>query len=122
MSGTYPNLPLIEERFKSLIAEKIIAKKEELLKDNQPWYSPEFEIEVFRQVFPNTAGIFDDGGCSGQAFTSAYISVVHELTTDLYGVFGGNRCAYIVSDPPEDFFSDLKAHNMCTVATSRNRY
>ena len=123
MRGEYPNLPLIEERFKNIPKVREILESQALeAKKNGDYYYAEFDCDVFSQTFPNTAGIFENGGMSGQAFTGMYITVIHAEGTDAYGVFGGNRGAYLIIDPSEEFFSDLQARHMEVYRRASSRY
>ena len=120
---TYPNLPLIEERFKSAIAKEIKEKKEQGKQEGKYMPSPHFSAIVFPETFPNSAGVFfDTGTVSGQAMTEQYITVMHESLTDIYAVFGGDRIAYVVEDPSETFFNDLDSRQIRTIGGARKAY
>ena len=79
----------------------------------------DYRAYVFPQVWPNTAGGFEEGGFSGQAITEQYTLVLclnltfkDKTTKDYYGVFfDGNPC-YIVTDPKPRFFIDLDEMSM----------
>ena len=68
---------------------------------------------MFPQTWPDTAGGFSEPGMvAGQAFTTQFTTVmrvyVHDTKEEYYGVFFGNRPAYIVSNANEFFFEDLR--------------
>jgi hypothetical protein len=116
MYSKYPNLELIEYKFRQLYAKWT---KENDIENAKP---PEIELFVWPQTFPNTAGIFDKGGFSGQAFITMYITVCHDMIEDVYAVFGGSDFAYMVSEPTKKFFKDLKEHNLLPVSEANAMY
>lgn len=99
MRTKLPNLELIQERFYNHI-------KSELNNLNYP----EFELTVFLQTWGSTALGF--GGVGGQAMTSAYTTVIWEENTGIYGVFFGERLAYVIENPNIVFLDDLVYHRM----------
>lgn len=109
MRAEYPNLPLIEEKFRNLFHD--------MLNDGF-----DFEVQVFKQTFPNTAGIFEDGGMSGQAFTDQYITVIYDHQKNIYGVYGGNQLAYALYDPNEIVQVDMQNRDMATLKHAFRRY
>lgn len=126
----YPNLELIEYIFKQKAHEQF----PDLL---QGVRFPKFTADVFLQTWPNTATGFDKPGTvSGQAFTEAYTTVMkmtwyvrnedgkyHINESDpIYAVFFGNRPAYVVFRPTEQFFKDLNRKNMASVMDSKRVY
>ena len=119
MHGSYPNLPLVEERFAALIAEQIKEKQS----DSNNFCVPDYDVLVFRQTWPDTAGIFSRPGCmSGQAFTTSYVTVIHELYTDIYGVFNGNNPVYLVTNPNQKFLDDISRHCICSIGEALSVY
>lgn len=69
----------------------------------------------FKQTFPNTAGIFENGGMSGQAFTTQDIDVYIDTDKDVMYVFGNSNLAYIAHSPNyEMVFNDILKRNMRT--------
>lgn len=128
MKTEYPNLPLIEHIF----IEQALQLENERLRDARFSYC---QAEVFLQKWPNTAGGFDKPGTvSGQAFTDMYTTIMEmrwylgkEVRACpekdvIYGVFFGNRMAYLVIDPTELFFEDRRNRNMASVANAKDRY
>lgn len=101
-----PCLPLIEERFVRAVLTHIKDKK----------YYPEVEMYMFPQMWGSTALGF--GGMGGQAMTSAYTTVAADIQYGYYGVFFGEKLAYLVTDPSDEFFEDLKKGNMASIARS----
>lgn len=122
MRNRYPNLELIDYIFMQVIKERypdVISNKHYM----------ETRVEVFEQTWPNTATGFDQPGyASGQAFTSEYTTVIElnwtkdNMTNTLFGVFFGNRFAYIVDDPNETFYKDLEKRNMSGVHKAKEKY
>lgn len=103
---TYPNYELIEN----------ICKNE--LKQFRMKY-PTCIMRTFPQTWSNTATGFQRSGMmSGQAITNEYTTVVEASGfTDtshhrFYFVFFGNGLAYMVTNPSDIFYEDLKNMNM----------
>ena len=103
MRNNLPCLPLIVERF-------VNAAKKHLAGENR--YVPDCAVQVFPQVWGSTALGF--GGIGGQALTTAYTTVVSDRNKNWHGVFFGDEAAYLVSDPNELFFEDIKKHRMAS--------
>lgn len=110
-----PCLPLIEERAKNILKEKI-RKEYYPFDENTPQYIynsykyPNFDFNVFPQVWGSTALGFN--GIGGQALTKAYTTVLKELNSNMFFVFFEERFAYTVKDPNELFQKDFENHNM----------
>lgn len=124
MRGDYPNLPLIEEKFRNIpkvasaIWEAALIVK---ARSNLPFIT-DIRCETFMQSFPNAAGIFENGGVSGQAFTDQYITVIWEVNTRIYAVFGGNRLAYCIQNPTDRFLEDWREHHMAVMRHVEDLY
>lgn len=120
MYNEYPNLPLVEEKFSCAILHSI----EKAINESQKRFPrAEFSVCVFPQVWPNTAGGFEDGKCfSGQMFITQYTTVIQEKLTGIYGVFFGNGMAYYVEKENSAFAEDLKAQNMKNIKEATKRY
>lgn len=103
-----PCLPLIQERF----VQALLPHLEEPKK-----YYPEVEMYMFPQTWGSTALGF--GGIGGQAMTSAYTTVVTDIYYGWYGVFFNEGLAYLVTNPSDAFFEDLRKGEMASVAKSR---
>lgn len=100
-----PCLPLIQERFYNVIKDK---------EDFNIKYYPEFEMHMFPQTWGDTSLGF--GGIGGQAMTTAYTTVVIDNTSGWCGVFFNERLAYVIHNPNEKFFEDLRNGNMESVS------
>lgn len=122
----YPNLELIEQTFK----EKVKEKYPSAFDTNNQWCK--CTADVFIQTWSNTATGFDlEPVCSGQAFTDEYTTVM-ELTwlelsnidnkiypKSLYGVFFGNKFAYILKNPNQKFEFDFRDRCMNSQKNAR---
>lgn len=131
----FPNLQLIGERFyvaiKSIIDktvhENFLTIKETM--ENDPEYyktnpkpptEAQFEIlGVFQQFWPNTAGLFENGGFSGQELTTYYTTVLRDNLTGYHAVFQGNSLVYAITNSFEDgefdadaFYKDVDNHSI----------
>ena len=124
---SYPNLELVEYKFIEVLRKSntFELRREKL---REKWLPPiEFDVEVFSQVWGSTCTAFDIdsegraciGGC---AMTKAYTVVIREESTEIYGVFVGSRFAYLVVNPSDLFFEDLKNCNMATVSEAGKKY
>ena len=72
------------------------------------------EYSVFTQLFSDSAGIFSEQENHPEnSIVEHWIVVVGDGRT--YGVFSGNQIAYIVDDPNEKFFEDVKKKQMRTI-------
>lgn len=74
----------------------------------------EIEMYMFPQVWGSTALGF--GGIGGQAMRAAYTTVVVETQYNWCAVFFGETMAYLISNPKDVFFEDVKRHNMAPVS------
>ena len=110
MHAEYPNLPLIEERFRNLIEDELEAWKEDLYGEE---LIEKYSVEVFEQSWPNTNGGFHLPERKSEAVpTTQYTTVIHEHATDIYGVFFGNRAGYLVKRVNYTFMRDLCNRSM----------
>lgn len=100
-----PCLPLIVERHINAVRAR-----------GEEYKYPELEVEVFPQTWGSTALGF--GGIGGQAMTSAYTTVVSDYHEGWYGVFFGERLAYLIRNPNRMFFDDLCKRQMKPVYTA----
>ena len=94
-----PCLPLIVERHNNAVRER-----------GEEYKFPQVEVEVFIQGWGSTALGF--GGIGGQAMTSAYTTVVSDNEAGWHSVFFGDRLAYLIYNPNDIFFDDLRKHQM----------
>lgn len=116
MKPLFPNLELIEHKATELA-----------LLDNHLSSPPEFNLLSFTQTWGSTCTGFDltfDGlpAIGGSAMTKEYTTVAHELKTDVYYIFFGNRPCYKVTEAGKNFFDDLKHHRMASLSQAKQRY
>ena len=108
MRAELPCLPLIQERFWNAIKDK--------LTEEQKKYYHELNMMMFKQTWGSTALGF--GGLGGCAMTDAYTTVVIDMCSDYVGVFFGERIAYIINNPNETFYEDMRNRDMVEVSKS----
>lgn len=116
MKTDYPNLELLEYK-----SRDILMNEEDFLDfylSNE--FYPDFVADVFSQTWTSTALGF--GGWGGQAFTTAYTTVMHEINSNFYLVFFDEHPAYIVRSPKDSFFEDLRDRNMASIEEAKGRY
>ena len=101
------NLGVIEERFRRFIFDK-----SGLDDDKHSLYLGEFRCNVFTQLWGSTTLGFS--GIGGSAMTEAYTTVCNTDSSNIYGVFFGEKLAYVVKNPNDRFFVDLREHNMAS--------
>lgn len=128
MNPDYPNLELLEYKTRQFLAQdkEIVEKVNEKRKENK-YASVYFEVIVFAQMWGSTCTGFDvleDGSASigGCAMTKEYTTVIHELLTDTYVVFFGNKPCYKVTDANDEFLDDLKNRRMASLSEAAKRY
>jgi hypothetical protein len=114
MNTEYPCLPLIQERFWNAIKDD--APTREKIGDRQP----SFDVTVFSEWWGSTALGFP--GMGGDAMTKAYTTVIEEENSGWYGVFFGDRLAYLVPRANERFLDDLNRHQMLSVREAKKYY
>lgn len=128
LSSKYPNLELIEYKAKlALNKDTVFNQRIKHKKENLKYIYLEFEVEVFPQMWGSTCtGIdideFNNPVIAGCAMTKEYTIIIHEIVTDMYMIFFGDRPAYIVYDPKEAFYEDLKNRNMASKSESFLKY
>lgn len=116
--GELPTFTEFQEKYKKL---------KENSNDDYGRVFLEFEYEMFKQTWPNTACGIDcdkngERGFAGQAFTDAYTTVIHEHKTNCYLVFFGENVAYSVHDPTDEFYKDLKEHKLKSLSQAKGVY
>lgn len=128
MNPNYPNLELLEYKTKQLLAQdkETVEKVNEKRKENR-YVGICFEAMVFPQMWGSTCTGFDitEGGSAnfgGCAMTKEYTTVIHELLTDTYVVYFGDKPCYKVADVNTDFLDDLKNHRMASLSEAKKRY
>lgn len=127
MNPRYPNLELIEYKAKQALAADPEFKAEFEKQSKFMKLPPDFDVIVFPQMWGSTCTGFDvcpDGSpaIGGCAMTKEYTTVVHELITDCYCVFFGDRACYKVTNANEDFINDLKNRSMASLSEAKKRY
>ena len=121
-NGKYPDL----EYFECLLLGNLRHSRPEAFTNS--FWQPQAElVDMFPQTWPNTAGGFSEPGMvAGQAFTTEITTVmkvyVYDTKEEYYGVFFGNKPAYIVDHANETFFKDLKEHNLKTRHDAQEAY
>ena len=135
-NAKYPNLELLEYQFKHILIEDIEwnkkleekqANTQNLLNFNNRYSCLNFDIEVFPQIWGSTTTAFDitkEGypTIGGQMLTKAYTTVIKENFTETYGIFVDNKLCYIVTEPTEKFYEDLKNRSMQSLKTAKKLY
>ena len=108
--GGLPNLELLEYRTKNILRQI----------DNEKYKKLNLVADVFLQTWSSTALGF--GGVGGQAISEAYTTVFGDTLKNVYVIFFGNELAYIVENPTEKFFADLKFRMLASVDKSKIIY
>lgn len=128
MNARYPNLELLEYKARVALSsdEEFLKTIEEQRKNNKYVYV-EMEAIVFPQIWGSTCTGFDvskDGSpaISGCAMTKEYTTVFHELLTDTYIIFFGERICYKVTNANAEFYEDLQKRNMASLSEAKRRY
>lgn len=128
MNCKYPNLELIEYKTKQgLSADEEFKNFLNETRSKNKHVFVEFEAIVFPQIWGSTCTGFDvakDGSpaLGGCAMTKEYTTVMHELLSDSYVVFFGDRPCYKVTNANDEFYEDLKHRNMASLSEAKKRY
>lgn len=130
MIAKTPNLELLlykaqqllanDEDFKQAVANAKAEKK-------TSWVPLDFDVECFPQIWGSTCTGFDvtpegEAMIGGSAMTKEYTTIIHELLTDTYCVFFGDRPCYKVDNPSEDFYKNMLKRQMVSLSEAKNRY
>ena len=128
LNPRYPNLELLEYK----VLEKLKTHKEFMdclnkKKEINRHAGIEFNVTVFPQVWGSTCTGFDitptgEPVIAGCAMTKEYTTIFHEVLTDTYVVCFGDRTCYCVRNATEEFFEDMKNHNMSGLHMAKKRY
>ena len=94
-----PCLPLIMERHFN-----------EVRSISEEYKYPEIEMYMFPQTWGSTSLGF--GGIGGQAMTTAYTVVVNDYNDGYCSVFFGDQLAYLIKNPNQLFYEDMKKCSM----------
>ena len=128
MNARYPNLELLEYKARVALSkdEEFLKNFEAKRKDDKYVYS-EIDAVVFPQIWGSTCTGFDvteDGSptLGGCAMTKEYTTVLHELATDIYIIFFGEKMCYKVTNANVEFFEDLKKRHMASLSEAKRRY
>ena len=128
MNARYPNLELLEYKARVALSkdEEFLKNFEAKRKDNKYVYS-EIDAVVFPQIWGSTCTGFDvteDGSptLGVCAMTKEYTTVLHELATDIYIIFFGEKMCYKVTNANVEFFEDLKKRHMASLSEAKRRY
>lgn len=122
----YPNLELLEYKTRvALFRDPVFCEKLEAAGRDKKYC--EMEVTVFPQMWGSTCTGFDvaeDGGAvlGGCAMTKEYTSVFHELLTDTWVVFFGDKMCYMVTNAKEVFYEDLVKKSMASLSEAKKRY
>ena len=128
MNARYPNLELLE--YKARVA---LSRDEEFLKifeekkKNKKYVYAEIDAVVFPQIWGSTCTGFDvtengSPGLGGCAMTKEYTTVLHELITDTYIIFFGEKMCYKVTNANAEFYGDLQKRQMASLSEAKRRY
>lgn len=128
MNARYPNLELLEYKVRVALSqdEEFLKILEEKKRNNKYAYA-EIDAVMFPQVWGSTCTGFDvteDGrpALGGCAMTKEYTTVMHELLTDTYIVFFGEKLCYRVTNANAEFFEDLQNRRMASLSEAKRRY
>ena len=128
MNARYPNLELLEYKAIMYLSRdkefvRILVEKK---RDNK-YALVEIEAVMFPQIWGSTCTGFDVtengsptlGGC---AMTKEYTTVIHELVTDTYIIFFGEKMCYEVTNANAEFYEDLQKRQMASLSEAKRRY
>ena len=110
MIKSYPNLELLDYKTKPLI------QVFDLVHDKYDYIM----CETFPQLWASTALGF--GGIGGQAMTTAYTTVFYDQSRHYAVVYFDSKLAYIVSEPTEAFWADLRCQKLLSVDEAKVKY
>lgn len=92
-------------------------------------------VNMFAQIWPDTSGAFRKIGCiAGCTLTQQYTTIMTASCilydskimqmqgTTAYGVFFEKQLGYVIENPTEKFFADVKNHNLKGVYDSIDDY
>lgn len=127
MNPQYPNLELLEYKARLALTKNTTSLKKIQDRVKKGVVTTEFDVYVFPQIWGSTCTGFDitsDGQpvISGSAMTKEYTTVIHEILTDTYVVFFGNKLCYMVDNANEKFLKDLENKNLNGLKKAREEY
>ena len=128
MNARYPNLELLEYKAIMYLSrdKEFVRILDEKKRDNK-YALVEIEAVMFPQIWGSTCTGFDVtengsptvGGC---AMTKEYTTVIHELVTDTYIIFFGEKMCYEVTNANAEFYEDLQKSQMASLSEAKRRY
>lgn len=128
MNARYPNLELLEYKAIMYLSrdKEFVRILDEKKRDNK-YALVEIEAVMFPQIWGSTCTGFDvteDGSptLGGCAMTKEYTTVLHELATDTYIIFFGEKMCYKVTNANAKFFEDLQKRRMASLSEAKRRY
>lgn len=128
MNARYPNLELLEYKARAALSrDEEFLKIFEEKKKNKKYVYAEIDAVVFPQIWGSTCTGFDVtedgspawGGCT---MTKEYTTVLHELLTDTYIIFFGEKMCYKVTNANAEFYEDLQKRQMASLSEAKRRY
>ena len=128
MNARYPNLELLEYKARAALSrDEEFLKIFEEKKKNKKYVYAEIDAVVFPQIWGSTCTGFDvteDGSPAwgGCAMTKEYTTVFHELLTDTYTIFFGEKMCYKVTNANAEFYEDLQKRQMASLSEAKRRY
>lgn len=128
MNTRYPNLELLEYKARAALSrDEEFLKIFEEKKKNKKYVYAEIDAVVFPQIWGSTCTGFDvteDGSPAwgGCAMTKEYTTVLHELLTDTYIIFFGEKMCYKVTNANAEFYEDLQKRQMASLSEAKRRY
>jgi hypothetical protein len=128
VNARYPNLELLEYKAIMYLSrdKEFVRILDEKKRDNK-YALVEIEAVMFPQIWGSTCTGFDVtengsptlGGC---AMTKEYTTVIHELVTDTYIIFFGEKMCYEVTNANAEFYEDLQKRQMASLSEAKRRY
>lgn len=105
----------------------VLEKIFEEMKKNKKYVYAEIDAVMFPQIWGSTCTGFDvneDGSPAwgGCAMTKEYTTVLHELLTDTYIIFFGEKMCYKVTNANAEFYEDLQKRQMASLSEAKRRY
>lgn len=128
MNARYPNLELLEYKARAALSrDEEFLKIFEEKKKNKKYVYAEIDAVVFPQIWGSTCTGFDvteDGSPAwgGCAMTKEYTTVLHELLTDTYIIFFGEKMCYKVTNANAEFYEDFQKRQMASLSEAKRRY
>ena len=128
MNTRYPNLELLEYKARAALSrDEEFLKIFEEKKKNKKYVYAEIDAVMFPQIWGSTCTGFDvneDGSPAwgGCAMTKEYTTVLHELLTDTYIIFFGEKMCYKVTNANAEFYEDLQKRQMASLSEAKRRY